>query len=284
MLIFFGLFALATAGAVGAGVSAYAGGSSAPSAPPKLAVARPLHARLSAAARPFVAATNVSCGESVTASVTLNGDLQCSGNGLLITKASVTLNLNGHTIQGGGGNNSAGVRLEANSDIVENGVITGFHIGVDIVPAGDGTPAPVSDTVTKIRATYNQFGMQDVGSKSKITANITYANSVDGIYETGTGATISGNRVTSNGMYGILVSDSQGALVTGNEADSNGINGIWTADSRATTLTSNIANFNVDDGMVSSDHDTIDGGGNLARGNDTATGVTAEQCSAIACS
>lgn len=277
VLIISAVIALATAGAVGASVSAWAGDSSTPAAAKP---APPLHpTTANGTVRPYVAATNVHCGEVVIASVTLNGDLFCPGNGLTIAKASVILNLNGHTIGSTTPEQGEGVRIQTNSDIVENGVTTGFLVGV-CVCVGEGSPA--SDTVTKIRATYNNVGIDDEGTKSKITSNTVYANQI-GIAVGGSAATVSNNIATSNAQEGLNIS-AVATIVSSNEADGNGINGIRTFGSTGTTLTANVANFNVDDGIVNSDRDAIDGGGNLAKGNDTATGVAPEQCSAIACS
>ncbi|HEX3542546.1 MAG TPA: hypothetical protein VHT75_19110, partial [Acidimicrobiales bacterium] len=51
------------------------------------------------------AASTVVCGQTITASVTLTADLgPCLGDGLVVTASNVTLNLNGHTITGGGSN------------------------------------------------------------------------------------------------------------------------------------------------------------------------------------
>lgn len=241
-----------------------------------------------AAATTATTATDVHCGETLAASVVLNGDLICPANttALLISKPSITLNLNGHTIASAAPPNTYGngVVVSSNSDIVDNGTITGFYYGVQIDKLGEGAADPTSDTVTKIRATYNWAGILDNGSKSKVTSNITYANAHFGIFELGSSATITGNIATSNGFDGVVVDFASGILVSGNQADSNLENGILTVFSTGTTITGNTANFNTDDGIVSSDPDTIDGGGNIANGNDTRTGDTPEQCSAIACS
>lgn len=45
-----------------------------------------------------VDSTNLSCGETITTSTTLDGDLTCEGNAIIIGAADVTLDCNGHTI------------------------------------------------------------------------------------------------------------------------------------------------------------------------------------------
>src|SRR5947207_13625925 len=48
-------------------------------------------------------AVNVSCGDTITTDTTLHKDLvNCPNNGIIIDADNVTLNLNGHTIDGDG--------------------------------------------------------------------------------------------------------------------------------------------------------------------------------------
>ena len=49
-------------------------------------------------------ASHVSCGDTITADTTLDNDLvDCPNNGIVIGADDVTLDLNGHTIDGDGG-------------------------------------------------------------------------------------------------------------------------------------------------------------------------------------
>lgn len=201
----------------------------------------------------------------------MNGDLLCSGSALTIAKASITLNLNGHEIVGN--DTGSGVTVSGTSDIIENGAVVEFATGVN--------EHGVTDTVTKIRATYNLIdGIDSAGSKAKITSNITYANGSFGIYATGAGQTVTSNRAASN-QYGLVI-NSTGATVSGNFADSNTIDGIYDGGFD-NTLTGNSVNFNHNDGILVNETEAIDGGGNLAKGNDYATGTTPEQCVNITC-
>jgi len=77
------------------------------------------------------AANHVQCGDTITQDTTLDSDLTCSGDGLTITGANVTLELNGHTIQGSGGL-TAGVGIfDAVDPEVRGGTIRSFRTGVD---------------------------------------------------------------------------------------------------------------------------------------------------------
>lgn len=219
-------------------------------------------------------ATNVHCGETITATVTLNGDLYCPGlnGGTALTMHSstaITLNLNGHTISSD--QSGTCIVAQSTSAIVENGFVTHCSDGVAL----EG----VKDTATKVTAFDNIVGIVDFGSGTKVTGNSASYN-YDGIYGDGMGATYSGNHVTSN-EYGLAVGSGV-LMVSGNFADSNTFSGIVAVDKGA-TYANNSANYNGWDGINVEDEPIIDGGGNTAHGNDYGT-TTPEQCRGIACS
>jgi hypothetical protein len=55
-------------------------------------------------------AGHVSCGQVITTDTTLDSDLlNCQADGVLIGAGNITLNLNGHTIDGDNGTGDAGV-------------------------------------------------------------------------------------------------------------------------------------------------------------------------------
>ena len=233
----------------------------------------PLHAS------PNVVATNVHCGEVLAASVTLNGDLNCPGNGsaLLITKNSINLNLNGFSITGSGFTDF-GVQVIGTSDTVQNGVFRGFNTAVAVSGA--------TDVVTKLRVTNSaSIGIYDKGTKTKITSNTVSANQT-GILLQGTSPTLTGNRVAGNTSIGIFVDFAVTAVLTGNFASSNHSDGIFD-EGTDTTMTGNTVDFNHVDGIRVSEPTgaAIDGGTNSASGNgwDTANGGTGIQCLNIVC-
>jgi parallel beta-helix repeat protein len=245
--------------------------SAAPTAPP--APVRPAGAAVKIA--PAVIATIAHCGQTLTASVTLNGDLVCSGDGLIIAKASVVLNLNGHTITGPGGSYT-GVRISGTSDTVENGVITGFGYGVNTY----GT----TDTILNVRVNHSAYGVIDYGSGLKVTTSTAAFNTYDGMFEGGTGATYSGDHELNNGYDGLVIQYGVKTLVTGNIANGNARFGIYEGSGAGTTLTKNTANFNGSDGInANSDATVVDGAGNTAKGNDYVSGNPAVQCQGVVC-
>ncbi|GAB2931027.1 hypothetical protein GCM10027280_18310 [Micromonospora polyrhachis] len=72
------------------------------------------------------AATTPQCGDIITTSVTLTGDLQCVGNGLTVGAHGVTLDLNGHTISGS--RTGIGIIAADHNDLtIRGGTVTGFH-------------------------------------------------------------------------------------------------------------------------------------------------------------
>lgn len=240
-----------------------------------------------AKAVPAVVASNVGCGQTITASVTLNGDLDCgaSGLGLTISGNNINLNLGGHTIFGAiisDGPGSMGVDIKGTTDTVQNGKITNFLYGVFV----GGKTA----TILNVRANANDYGIADLGTGTKITTSSAIENQQNGIYSVAVGGTYSGDHELNNGGDGILLYSSANVLVTGNVADNNGSNGIWViSNATGNILTKNVADFNglygIKNPSGSFTPGAFDGGGNTAKGNNYAvTPVDPTQCFDIACS
>lgn len=107
--------------------------------------------------------TGPQCGDLITTSVVLTEDLNCSGNGLEIdpsvqaSAGDVTIDLNGHRIQGSG--TGTGIHAHildetfAGTLTITNGTVRGFQVGVDL---HDLFP-PVQ--VTKLVVTDNDTGV-----------------------------------------------------------------------------------------------------------------------------
>jgi hypothetical protein len=274
--------ALGAGAAVAIQAAASAGGSSvvqpgAAPAAPNASSPPPVRPRTaSGALAPTVVATNAHCGQTITKSLTLNGDLFCNGAGLIVSGASVILNLNGHMISGNGTNN--GVVLTGATETLKNGVVTEFQFGVRV----EGT----TDTVSTVRSTYSTVnGIGDFGQSTKLTSNVVYGTQGDGIYSLASTATYTGNHSLNNTDAGIVLGGggSSGVVLTSNVTNGNAAYGIYDFDS-GTKLTGNTANFNGRDGIWVDEVAVIDGGTNTAHGNDDTTGVTAEECYGVVCS
>src|SRR6266511_5524469 len=91
---------------------------------------------LAAQASPSATPTKVSCGQTFTKSTTLANDLvDCRGTGLIIGVANITVDLNGHTIDGTNHKEGISNQKRANVTIV-NGTISDFHsAGVNVFGA-----------------------------------------------------------------------------------------------------------------------------------------------------
>jgi hypothetical protein len=92
---------------------------------------------------PAAQAGHVRCGDAITQDTTLDEDLvDCPGNGIVIAASGVTLDLNGHTIDGqgaGSGVSARGVRGDSPvflSVTVEHGTIREFGQGIRFESAG----------------------------------------------------------------------------------------------------------------------------------------------------
>ena len=153
------------------------------------------------------AAKPVQCGQVVTSSLKLVADVgPCPDDGLVITKSHVTLDLNGHTVQGAGNPSldQVGVRVVSVSDVsVVNGVVTGFNAGVAV-------EASTATTVKRVTARGN------LGTGA--------SNHGDGIILDGsTRSRIVENDVSGNGPYGgiSLVDEATDNLIRGNDVHDN---------------------------------------------------------------
>jgi parallel beta-helix repeat protein len=244
---------------------------------PTKPVLRPMTA--SGHVAPLAQATNAHCGQTITASLTLNGDLNCpTSNGLTVAGTSVNLNLGGHLVAGPGGNTGyLGIIVNGVSATVQNGTVVGFYRGVQV----NGS----KDSLTTLRLTYNTYGVVDVGSLTKITSVNAWSNTYDGIYSGGAGTTFTTNHALNNGDVGIRVAGTGTTLVTGNVANGNGGYGI-AVQMLGASLSKNVANFNALDGIWVYAATVTDAGGNTAKGNDYAPAAVGkpEQCLGVVCS
>jgi hypothetical protein len=76
--------------------------------------------------------SNVTCGMVLTQSVTLQADLQCAGDALIVGADGITIDLAGHSVSGNG--TGKGISAESHSDLtVRDGSINGFATGVGLI-------------------------------------------------------------------------------------------------------------------------------------------------------
>jgi parallel beta-helix repeat protein len=125
-------------------------------------------------------ATHVGCGQSIAEDTTLDSDLlNCPADGVIIGADHITLDLNGHTIEGDGIDfvtNTAGVKNVGHGDVtVEGGTIRSFARGVRIESASD-------NVVRELQLSGVGEGILFLGvTDSTIAKNITTPGTLNGL-------------------------------------------------------------------------------------------------------
>ena len=223
------------------------------------------------------ASQQLSCGDTIIADTTLHSDLlDCPNIGIFIGADGITLDLNGHVIDGDGTQTAGcdprtefcdeGVSSLGNDRVtVEHGSVRGFDDGVAI---GKSRHA----RVLGISSSHNRFAAILVGRSARgLVRNSSGSRST--ARHGGTGmflvashhVRILNNSFSRNGETGILSSDSHHSLIGENLVKRNST-GISLERSSTTRLTRNRAIRNRDLG-IRAGRGVIDGGGNIARHN-----------------
>ncbi|MEN3314787.1 MAG: hypothetical protein V7605_1021 [Acidimicrobiaceae bacterium] len=162
----------------------------------------------------------LACGSTVTQSTTLTANVgPCTGDGLIITKSNVTLNLNGFKVTGKKRpGDQAGIRVVNTANppagltgvTIRNGTVTGFDAGV-VIFGGSG------NTVTGMTVQNNVNDLRDGDCDLGDGINLTNSDN----------NTVSSNNVVGNGPFGgiSLVGDSDGNQIKNNTLVGNNIPG-----------------------------------------------------------
>jgi len=167
---------------------------------------------------PMAAHAAVTCGQTITASTTLDQDLNCAGTGVVINAPNVVFDLGGHTITGPApttvGNGPRGVLVSSNRTgaTVRNGIIRGFDIGVDTNPGANGA------TVTGLVLDTNGLGiLVNTGASSNQLTSNTIVNTThfSGIQLGGNGHLVEGNTFFNDVSIGVYLSGNND-IVRGN--------------------------------------------------------------------
>jgi len=239
-------------------------------------------------------ARTVSCGQTLTESTILENDLtNCPGDGLVAGADGITIDLDGHTIDGQTFPTGNGIEISGfDQVVVKNGTITGFDVGVSIVFGADQTR--VQDL--RISGTAIGNGIEAQAQRAALTGNTVFGRAI-GIVAGGTATAAVGNTVKDNDT-GILVGGRRAAVsrhtvlstaaigiqavavaaaISGNVADANGDDGIDVTGATGATLAGNSASFNTLLG-IDADGDAIDQAGNTATGNGSL-----HQCENVRC-
>jgi parallel beta-helix repeat protein len=182
-------------------------------------------------------AAQVKCGDTITTDTKLHKDLlHCPNNGIIIGADGITLDLNGHTIDGDG-NPAAGCNPQ--TDFCDVGVANFGHDGVTVI---DGSLRQFGGGVDFLEARHNRLlglstsrnadvGIQFFGSSGILIRNCS-GNRTTSREGTGLGVfdsqriRILHNSFRHNGEVGIRVNDSNHNLIKGNRLSRNGAEGL----------------------------------------------------------
>lgn len=221
-----------------------------------------------------------SCGQTVTASVTLASDLVgCAGSGLVVGAAGITIDLGGHTLRGTNAPKSAGIENNGYPNVrIVNGTISGFRdFGVAIRNArgntvdrltvrqiGEGNKESDHLGAAGVLLDHSPGG---VVTRSVVTNNVNawQSDGVDVLFSRGT--RIEKNRLSNNAWNGLAVIQSPSSRVIGNTLDHNANNGLEANTGNGVSISGNGANRNVHVGLVVGSISGATVGGNSATAN-----------------
>ena len=152
---------------------------------------------------------NPPCGKVVTKSFKLGGNMDCTGDGLVVGKAGITIHLNGKRIRGDGDADDYGILNEAGyADVtVRNGRVVDFDDGIRIEGA-------LRNTIRRVRANNNASDGLEVngGRKHHVRFVIADGNGDDGIDVGANRSVILDSKTRNNGEDGIDVAGNDNVL------------------------------------------------------------------------
>ena len=176
----------------------------------------------------------VSCGQVITADTTLDSDVgPCAGDGIIIGRDNVTLDLNGYAVLGApppGGllASTVGIKVDSHAQArVRNGTVAGFGTGVELFQRQ-------GSTLERLLVRDNQnFGIRVFSFDNVVRGNLVERNGDLGVVVFGgSGNTIEGNVIRSNGGTGFhltrggLNTRTGGTTVRANSITANGDDGV----------------------------------------------------------
>lgn len=172
------------------------------------------------------------CGDTVTASVVLQNDLVCNGDGLYLQSSSsaITVDMHGHSILGSGAGAGLYVLPSAADIVVENGTVSGFASGI----LNDAYSPTL--TLDNLSITGNQGGVGSIIPGPTTLTNSTVArNHGDGV-DTGTGGDfeIINDHIQNNGGDGINAHTDSLRLIANSFIAHNGGDGAYVSETVST--------------------------------------------------
>jgi parallel beta-helix repeat protein len=184
------------------------------------------------------AASNVNCGDTITSDTTLHKDLvNCPNNGIMIGADGITLDLNGHTIDGDG---TPAAGCDPITEFCDTGVVNFRHDGVTVkhgsmrqFAAGVNFGKVRHNRLLGISASRNEaIGFQFFNSSRILVRNCSGKRTSPRHEGTGIGVfdsrhvRIVNSSFRHNGEVGIRIADSTRDLIKGNLLARNRLFGI----------------------------------------------------------
>jgi parallel beta-helix repeat protein len=218
----------------------------------------------------------ISCGEVITTDVTLQQDLSCPDDGVIIGEDGIVFNMNGHSITSSDGDdNSVDLTMDVGGNsgikvadvdgvtILGLGQVTGFDTGIRFTGSHDAK-------VTDVTLRDNGIGALVDGSGAVyISKNSIDTNDYGVVSDSSNNGAISFNQIVSNADAGIVLLASDENVIAGNGVFGNGDTGIFLNDqSNGNTVDYNIvfghteADMNNANGMATNLNDNTYGENN----------------------
>jgi parallel beta-helix repeat protein len=175
----------------------------------------------------------VSCGEVITEDMTLQQDLNCPEDGVIIRGSDIEFNMNGHTISSTDEDDSVDLSMDYNG---YSGILVSNVDGVTITGLGEvnGFERGIAFTgssgaqVSDVSLTENGVGVLVSGSSDTvINSNTIDSNRFGVVSESSDDGVISFNQITTNEQAGIVILDSDVTMIAGNGVFANGETGIF---------------------------------------------------------
>jgi hypothetical protein len=162
----------------------------------------------------------VTCGSTITSSVTLGFDLKCS-DGLVVSGDGVTLDLGGYILRGTGA--GTGITVTGAHVTVRNGTVRGFREGVHV-----SAPFPEGDTtLSRLSVIRNEVGVVAGSPGGRIEASSVSENTQDGIrLNRATGWSLELVSLLRNGADGVSLVFTQDVSIAHSVVNANGRSGI----------------------------------------------------------
>jgi hypothetical protein len=172
----------------------------------------------------------------ITEDTVLNRDLlDCKDDGIVFAADGITLNLNGHTVEGNGQVrkdcpkgaicDDGLVSIGHSNLTVEDGTVTNFALGGVIFRGRE-------NRIAGITSTENEFSGLNISSADSLVSESTFSHNGSlefgpGIYlYHAKGTTVTGSELIDNGAIGVDVSALPGVRVVGNQISGNPANGV----------------------------------------------------------